>query len=130
MLRVLFMIVAALGSASAFQAVPLRASRVTKARSSLAMAAPQPRFVAPIAIASSLALLAVAEPSLAADFVAKTAAGGNQIAEFIVPAGAKASAQGILGPPGAILAALIGLYTAATLGTSPLKDGLPGRKMK
>ena len=73
------------------------------------------------ATASSLALLAVAEPSLAADFVAKTAAGGNQIAEFIVPAGAKASAQGILGPPGAILAALIGLYTAATLGTSPLK---------
>jgi hypothetical protein len=61
------------------------------------------------------------EPALAAGLVAKIPEGGNQVAEFVLPAGAKANAQGILGPPGAILFAFIGIYTAATLGTAPLK---------
>jgi hypothetical protein len=75
-------------------------------------------------------VFAAAEPALAAEFVSKVPEGGNQLAQFVLPAGAKASSQGIIGPPGAIFASFVGLYTAATLGTAPLKDGLPGRKMK
>lgn len=60
--------------------------------------------------ATSLALLAAAEPSLAVEYIAKD------------PSAVVMSSSPILNlPPGAILFAFIGLYTAATLGTTPLK---------
>lgn len=62
------------------------------------------------ATATSLALLAAAEPSLAVEYIAKD------------PSAVVMSSSPILNlPPGAILFAFIGLYTAATLGTTPLK---------
>ncbi|KAJ1633749.1 hypothetical protein T492DRAFT_978586 [Pavlovales sp. CCMP2436] len=122
-----FILLCLVAMASCFSAPALRVSRVAKTQVSMG---PQlPRYAAPLALGASLAILAIVEPTFAAEFVKSVPQGGNQVAEFILPASAKASAQGIIGPPGAIFAAFVGLYTFATIGAAPWKDGLPGRKM-
>mmetsp|Transcript_19822 Transcript_19822/g.58507 ORF Transcript_19822/g.58507 Transcript_19822/m.58507 type:complete len:132 (+) Transcript_19822:57-452(+) len=123
------LLVAFLASASAYTATPVRASRVVKARSSVQASMPKPAQAALIG-AGALALAAAVEPAHAAEFIKSASGSGSQFSEFVIPAGAKANAQGILGPPGAIFALFVAAYTATALNYGPWKDGLPGRKQK